>query len=55
MFRSTALGCLAGLLMAVDGLQFVMSRIGLLSCAVAPGARATTKDKTDSATAHNQL
>jgi dolichyl-phosphate-mannose--protein O-mannosyl transferase len=30
MFRSTALGCLAGGLMAVDGLEFVMSRTALL-------------------------
>ena len=30
LFRSTALGCLAGALMAVDGLQFVMSRTALL-------------------------
>ncbi|WP_461030949.1 phospholipid carrier-dependent glycosyltransferase, partial [Streptomyces sparsus] len=30
MFRSTALGCLAGGLMAVDGLHFVMSRTALL-------------------------
>ncbi|MFJ7903432.1 dolichyl-phosphate-mannose--protein mannosyltransferase [Streptomyces sp. NPDC096198] len=30
LFRSTFLGCLAGGLMAVDGLQFVMSRTSLL-------------------------
>lgn len=30
MFRSTFLGCLAGTLMAVDGLHFVMSRTALL-------------------------
>ncbi|WP_404869596.1 dolichyl-phosphate-mannose--protein mannosyltransferase [Kitasatospora griseola] len=30
LFRSTLLGCVAALLMAVDGLQFVMSRVGLL-------------------------
>ncbi|MFJ9585540.1 dolichyl-phosphate-mannose--protein mannosyltransferase [Streptomyces acidicola] len=30
LFRSTFLGCLAGLLMAVDGLHFVMSRTALL-------------------------
>ncbi|WP_314174640.1 dolichyl-phosphate-mannose--protein mannosyltransferase [Streptomyces winkii] len=30
LFRSTALGCLAGALMAVDGLHFVMSRTALL-------------------------
>ncbi|MGW4302328.1 dolichyl-phosphate-mannose--protein mannosyltransferase [Streptomyces sp. NPDC004376] len=30
MFRSTFLGCLAGLLMALDGLHFVMSRTSLL-------------------------
>ncbi|MER6351352.1 phospholipid carrier-dependent glycosyltransferase [Streptomyces sp. NPDC001634] len=30
LFRSTFLGCLAGTLMAVDGLQFVMSRTSLL-------------------------
>lgn len=30
MFRSTFLGCLAGALMAVDGLAFVMSRTSLL-------------------------
>ncbi|UWE08076.1 dolichyl-phosphate-mannose--protein mannosyltransferase [Actinacidiphila bryophytorum] len=34
LFRSTALGCLAGLLMAVDGLQFVMSRIALLDLVI---------------------
>src|SRR5689334_17177265 len=28
--RSTLLGCLAGLLMALDGLQFVLSRTGIL-------------------------
>ena len=30
LFRSTFLGCLAGALMAVDGLHFVMSRTALL-------------------------
>ncbi|MGW3387753.1 dolichyl-phosphate-mannose--protein mannosyltransferase [Streptomyces cinereoruber] len=30
LFRSTLLGCLAGLLLAVDGLHFVMSRTALL-------------------------
>ncbi|MCW7943251.1 membrane protein [Streptomyces hygroscopicus] len=30
LFRSTFLGCLAGALLAVDGLQFVMSRTSLL-------------------------
>ncbi|MCM2579109.1 dolichyl-phosphate-mannose--protein mannosyltransferase [Streptomyces meridianus] len=30
LFRSTLLGCLAGLLLAVDGLHFVMSRAALL-------------------------
>ncbi|WP_130799442.1 dolichyl-phosphate-mannose--protein mannosyltransferase [Streptomyces otsuchiensis] len=30
LFRSTALGCLAGLLLALDGLHFVMSRTALL-------------------------
>ncbi|MFD6495299.1 dolichyl-phosphate-mannose--protein mannosyltransferase [Streptomyces sp. NPDC059944] len=30
LFRSTFLGCLAGMLMAVDGLHFVMSRTSLL-------------------------
>ncbi|WP_049579884.1 dolichyl-phosphate-mannose--protein mannosyltransferase [Streptomyces sp. SBT349] len=30
LFRSTVLGCVAGLLMAVDGLHFVMSRTALL-------------------------
>ncbi|WP_328498457.1 phospholipid carrier-dependent glycosyltransferase [Streptomyces sp. NBC_00414] len=34
LFRSTALGCLAGLLMALDGLHFVMSRIALLDLVV---------------------
>ncbi|MFF3488802.1 dolichyl-phosphate-mannose--protein mannosyltransferase [Streptomyces sp. NPDC002701] len=34
LFRSTALGCLAGLLMAVDGLHFVMSRVALLDLVV---------------------
>ncbi|MEU9015803.1 phospholipid carrier-dependent glycosyltransferase [Streptomyces sp. NPDC048479] len=34
LFRSTALGCLAGVLMAVDGLQFVMSRTSLLDVIV---------------------
>ena len=30
MTRSTLLGCVAGLLMALDGLEFVMSRTALL-------------------------
>jgi dolichyl-phosphate-mannose--protein O-mannosyl transferase len=30
MFRSTTLGCLAGLLLALDGLEFVQSRTGML-------------------------
>ncbi|OHV34598.1 glycosyl transferase [Parafrankia colletiae] len=30
MFRSTLLGCVAGLLLALDGLAFVQSRIGIL-------------------------
>jgi dolichyl-phosphate-mannose-protein mannosyltransferase len=30
MFRSTLLGCFAGLVMAFDGLEFVQSRIGIL-------------------------
>lgn len=30
MFRSTVLGCAAGLLMALDGLQLVLSRVALL-------------------------
>ena len=30
LFRSTFLGCLAGALLAVDGLEFVMSRTGIL-------------------------
>ncbi|WP_082598821.1 MULTISPECIES: dolichyl-phosphate-mannose--protein mannosyltransferase [unclassified Kitasatospora] len=30
LFGSTLLGCVAGLLLAVDGLQLVMSRVGLL-------------------------
>jgi dolichyl-phosphate-mannose--protein O-mannosyl transferase len=34
LFRSTALGCLAGGLMAVDGLEFVMSRTALLDMIV---------------------
>lgn len=34
LFRSTALGCLAGGLMAVDGLHFVMSRTSLLDLIV---------------------
>jgi dolichyl-phosphate-mannose-protein mannosyltransferase len=34
LFRSTALGCLAGLLMAVDGLHYVMSRTALLDLIV---------------------
>jgi dolichyl-phosphate-mannose--protein O-mannosyl transferase len=34
LFRSTALGCLAGLLLAVDGLHYVMSRTALLDLVV---------------------
>jgi dolichyl-phosphate-mannose-protein mannosyltransferase len=34
LFRSTALGCLAGVLLAVDGLHFVMSRIALLDLVI---------------------
>jgi dolichyl-phosphate-mannose--protein O-mannosyl transferase len=34
LFRSTLLGCLAGLLMAMDGLQLVMSRVALLDLVV---------------------
>ncbi len=34
LMRSTALGCLAGFLMAVDGLEFVMSRTSLLDLIV---------------------
>ncbi|MER6127640.1 phospholipid carrier-dependent glycosyltransferase [Streptomyces sp. NPDC001795] len=34
LFRSTFLGCLAGLLMAVDGLHYVMSRTALLDVVV---------------------
>ena len=34
LFRSTLLGCLAGALMAVDGLHFVMSRTALLDLVV---------------------
>ncbi|WUH19050.1 phospholipid carrier-dependent glycosyltransferase [Streptomyces sp. NBC_00448] len=34
LFRSTALGCIAGTLMAVDGLEFVMSRIALLDLVI---------------------
>jgi dolichyl-phosphate-mannose--protein O-mannosyl transferase len=34
LFRSTVLGCLAGLLMAFDGLHFVMSRTALLDLAL---------------------
>src|SRR6202040_3166824 len=30
MTRSTLLGCLAGLLMSLDGLEFVLSRTGIL-------------------------
>src|SRR5438874_1871572 len=30
MTRSTLLGCVAGLLMALDGLEFVLSRTGIL-------------------------
>jgi dolichyl-phosphate-mannose-protein mannosyltransferase len=34
LFRSTLLGCLAGVLMALDGLHFVMSRVALLDLIV---------------------
>jgi dolichyl-phosphate-mannose-protein mannosyltransferase len=34
LFRSTALGCLAGVLLAFDGLHFVMSRTALLDLVV---------------------
>ncbi|MFF6958885.1 dolichyl-phosphate-mannose--protein mannosyltransferase [Streptomyces sp. NPDC088197] len=34
LFRSTALGCVAGTLLAVDGLHFVMSRIALLDLVI---------------------
>ncbi|MFF5481949.1 dolichyl-phosphate-mannose--protein mannosyltransferase [Streptomyces sp. NPDC012935] len=34
LFRSTALGCLAGALLAVDGLHYVMSRTALLDLVV---------------------
>ncbi|WP_405582504.1 dolichyl-phosphate-mannose--protein mannosyltransferase [Streptomyces sp. NBC_01190] len=34
LFRSNALGCLAGLLMSVDGLHYVMSRIALLDLVI---------------------
>ncbi|WP_433889884.1 dolichyl-phosphate-mannose--protein mannosyltransferase [Streptomyces sp. CA-111067] len=34
LFRSTALGCVAGLLMSVDGLHYVMSRIALLDLVI---------------------
>ncbi|MFI9270667.1 dolichyl-phosphate-mannose--protein mannosyltransferase [Kitasatospora sp. NPDC052896] len=34
LFRSTLLGCVAGLLLSVDGLHFVMSRTGLLDLIV---------------------
>ncbi|MEY9996882.1 dolichyl-phosphate-mannose-protein mannosyltransferase [Streptomyces sp. V4I8] len=34
LFRSTALGCLAGTLMALDGLHYVMSRTALLDLVV---------------------
>lgn len=34
LFRSTLLGCLAGVLLAVDGLHFVMSRTALLDLVV---------------------
>ncbi|MGW2282788.1 dolichyl-phosphate-mannose--protein mannosyltransferase [Streptomyces sp. NPDC001770] len=34
LFRSTSLGCVAGALMAVDGLHFVMSRTALLDLVV---------------------
>ena len=30
MFRSTLLGCIAGLLMSLDGMEFVLSRTGIL-------------------------
>ncbi|WP_326808329.1 phospholipid carrier-dependent glycosyltransferase [Streptomyces sp. NBC_01775] len=52
LFRSTALGCLAGGLMAVDGLHFVMSRTALLDLALmfwvlaAFGALLVDRDKT---------
>ncbi|MFJ5303175.1 dolichyl-phosphate-mannose--protein mannosyltransferase [Streptomyces sp. NPDC088350] len=34
LFRSTLLGCLAGVLMAMDGLHYVMSRVALLDLVV---------------------
>ncbi|WNI15872.1 dolichyl-phosphate-mannose--protein mannosyltransferase [Actinacidiphila sp. ITFR-21] len=34
LFRSNALGCIAGLLMSVDGLHYVMSRIALLDLVI---------------------
>ncbi|MDF9813663.1 dolichyl-phosphate-mannose-protein mannosyltransferase [Streptomyces sp. SPB162] len=34
LFRSTALGCLAGLLLSVDGLHYVMSRTALLDLVI---------------------
>ncbi|MER5636017.1 phospholipid carrier-dependent glycosyltransferase [Kitasatospora sp. NPDC002227] len=34
LFRSTLLGCVAGLLLSVDGLHFVMSRVALLDLVV---------------------
>src|SRR5258708_12124530 len=34
MTRSTLLGCLAGLLMALDGLEFVLSRTAILDILV---------------------
>ncbi|HEY5834218.1 MAG TPA: phospholipid carrier-dependent glycosyltransferase [Streptomyces sp.] len=34
LFRSTALGCVAGTLLAVDGLHYVMSRIALLDLVI---------------------
>jgi dolichyl-phosphate-mannose-protein mannosyltransferase len=52
LFRSTAVGCLAGGLMAVDGLEFVMSRTSLLDLIVmfwvlaAFGALLVDRDKT---------
>ncbi len=52
LMRSTALGCLAGLLMSVDGLHFVMSRTSLLDLIVmfwvlaAFGALLVDRDRT---------
>lgn len=52
LLRSTFLGCLAGLLLAVDGLEFVMSRTALLDLMVmfftvaAFGALLIDRDKT---------